>query len=56
MDSENKMFSSEKLEVLFKKHGKESPDEIKNAIMGELKQYTCSDDVTMVVLKRRVAS
>jgi serine phosphatase RsbU (regulator of sigma subunit) len=51
-DPETEMFGNERLISILERMGGFPPDEIKNAIIKELREYTCHDDVTMVLLKR----
>ncbi len=53
-DSSDSMFSEEKLANIFEEHAakNESPEEIKQGIIKNLKEYKILDDVTMVILKR----
>jgi serine phosphatase RsbU (regulator of sigma subunit) len=46
------MFGEGRLTDVLSRCGKKSPDEIRDAILMELNDYQCNDDVTMVVLKR----
>ncbi len=46
------MFSDEKLLQVFNELGKKSTEDIKTGIMNALQNYTCHDDITMVVTKR----
>lgn len=52
MDSDEKMFSEQKLVEVLKKSGKLKTDAIKNNILSALNGYTIKDDVTAVVLKK----
>lgn len=48
----NDMFGEEKLKIIFESLGEKSTEDIKMGILKELqKDYTCVDDVTMVVLR-----
>lgn len=48
----NEMFSRDKLLALLKAMGTNTPNEIKDEIIKSLKDYTCFDDVTLLILKR----
>ncbi len=52
IDTNKQLYSDEKLVKVFKNLGKKNPDEIKQGILNSLKAYTCSDDVTLMVLKK----
>jgi serine phosphatase RsbU (regulator of sigma subunit) len=49
---ETDMFGNERLIGILERMGSNPPDDIKNAVIKELRSYICQDDVTMVVLKR----
>jgi len=51
-DPETEMFGNERLISILARMGSNPPDDIRNAIIKELKGYVCHDDVTMVLLKR----
>ena len=51
-DPETDMFGPDRLVSILERMGSSPPDEIKNAIIKELKGFVCHDDVTMVLLKR----
>ena len=53
IDEDKKMFSDEKLQRVFKDLGHLPPEEIKNGILKALDNYTCDDDVTLMILKRK---
>jgi serine phosphatase RsbU (regulator of sigma subunit) len=52
LDKEGQMFSEDKLVGLFHKLGNLSPEEIKAGILQSLQGYQCSDDITLMILKR----
>ena len=47
-----RLFSEIRLRDLLEKWGQQEPAVIKDRILGELKAYTCDDDITLVILKR----
>jgi len=49
---ETDMYSQEKLESLFLKTGMKEPEEIKDIIINSLEDYSCTDDVTLLIAKR----
>jgi serine phosphatase RsbU (regulator of sigma subunit) len=51
-DPETDMFGLDRLVSILTRMGNRPPDDIKNAVIKELKGYVCHDDVTMVLLKR----
>ena len=51
-DPATEMFGETRLKQIFSETGSEAPDVIKDAILKNLEDYICDDDVTMVVLKR----
>jgi serine phosphatase RsbU (regulator of sigma subunit) len=51
-DSESDMYSSERLIDFFKDNANRSPNEIIKAIVSSLNEYSCHDDVTLMVIKR----
>lgn len=51
-DPESDMFGESRLARVLEVHGKTTPAEIQKAILAGLENYTCHDDVTLVVLKR----
>ena len=52
--AEPELYGNERLGGLFKSSASLPVDVIKNAILKDLKGYNCGDDVTMVILKRKV--
>ncbi len=52
IDSENRLFSDERLADAFKRLGNEPTEEIRNGILRELTGFICKDDVTMVIMRR----
>ena len=52
-DNKNEMFSNEKLISIFKNNATKPLDMIKKQILKELDDYTCKDDITLVVLRRK---
>ena len=53
LDPQEEMYSDEKLMQVFKELGHLPPEEIKGGIINSLDGYNCTDDVTLLVLKRR---
>lgn len=51
-DQNGNMFSDENLQRILQKSGNLSPEEIKASILQALNNYTCSDDITLVIIKR----
>jgi serine phosphatase RsbU (regulator of sigma subunit) len=51
---EEEMFGEDRLANIMIQMGERTPDDIKNSILSELEGYDCTDDVTMVILKRVV--
>jgi serine phosphatase RsbU (regulator of sigma subunit) len=49
---DTQMFGVDRLKEIFRKTGDRSIDEIKNSILEALGNYTCNDDVTMILLRR----
>jgi serine phosphatase RsbU (regulator of sigma subunit) len=52
IDSQGNMFSNQKLMQLFKECGCQSPEEIRQYLLNALSEYTCHDDVTMMIIKK----
>lgn len=52
VDSRGEMFSEAKLENLLQTHGSEPVETIESNIKTALREYTCDDDITFVVIKR----
>jgi serine phosphatase RsbU (regulator of sigma subunit) len=52
MDSNQQMYSEEKLALLFQNLGHLSPAEIKHRIIHSLENYSCHDDITLLIIKR----
>jgi len=53
LDEDGNMYSEEKLSSILQELGEESPEFIKSKILKSLEKYTCNDDVTFVILKRK---
>jgi sigma-B regulation protein RsbU (phosphoserine phosphatase) len=52
VDASFEMFSEEKLEKILKDNGDAPLSEIQSAILSVLKNYTCHDDITLVIAKK----
>ena len=52
-DPITEMYGEKKLIELVENHGSGTPESLKNSIQKSLKDYDCSDDVTLVVVKRK---
>jgi len=50
---ETDMFGQHKLKEVFEEYGEHHPDDIKSGILSKLDGYRITDDVTMVIVKRR---
>lgn len=50
--SEDELYGSARLWETFRSLGNRSPEEIRLGILRSLKDYTCDDDVTLVILKK----
>jgi serine phosphatase RsbU (regulator of sigma subunit) len=51
-DSEDRLFSSEKLAKILQDQGIQSTVEIRDRILESLNGYNCTDDITLLILKR----
>ncbi|MBN1498034.1 MAG: SpoIIE family protein phosphatase [Spirochaetes bacterium] len=47
------MYGEESLRAVFQRNGSRSTEEIKKEILDSMADYDCTDDVTMVIVKRR---
>ena len=52
IDENENMFSQKRLEKVFKELGERDVDDIKSAILSNLKDYKWEDDISLVVMKR----
>jgi serine phosphatase RsbU (regulator of sigma subunit) len=52
VSQDDRLFSEERLIQVLKNQGGQSPEEIKNSIIDSLKNYTCKDDITFMILKK----
>jgi len=46
------MFEFDRLKNIFQKNGGKSTEDIKNAVLKELKNYFCHDDIAMIIMRR----
>ena len=51
-DAKSEMFGKKRLRETLHRHGNDSSETIKQAVLEDLHDYVCDDDITMVIIKR----